>query len=90
MPRRKKALSATLRTLPQKKGDTETRISPEVCCSAAAIAALMRSNQLRLWFSSVAYVLTSELRRIGLKGTEMEEAQVGTIRTKLFKIGALV
>jgi hypothetical protein len=50
----------------------------------------LRANQLRLWFSSVAYVLVSELRRLGLAGTELAQAQCGTIRTRLLKIGALV
>lgn len=50
----------------------------------------MRANQLRLWLSSVAYVLMNELRRLGLKGTALAAAQVSTIRTKLFKLGALV
>lgn len=47
----------------------------------------MRSNQLRLLFSTVAYLLQLVLREFGLKGTEMETAQAGTIRTKLLKIG---
>lgn len=50
----------------------------------------MRANQLRLWFSSVAYVLMNELRRLGLQGTELAKAQMTTIRTKLFKVGALI
>lgn len=50
----------------------------------------MRANALRLWLSSIAYVLMHELRRIGLKKTELETAQAWTIREKLFKIGAVV
>ena len=50
----------------------------------------LKSNQLRLWLSSVAYVLMNEMRRLGLSGTEMEQAQCGTIRLKLLKIGAQV
>lgn len=50
----------------------------------------MRSNQLRLLFSSVAYTLVNALRHCGLRGTAMERAQCGTIREKLFKIGAQV
>jgi hypothetical protein len=50
----------------------------------------LKSNQLRLYFSSVAYVLMNEMRRLGLAGTEMEQAQCGTIRLKLLKIGAQV
>jgi len=50
----------------------------------------MWSNQLRLYFSSMAYVLLQTLRRLGLAGTELEKAQCGTIRLKLLKIGAQV
>ena len=50
----------------------------------------LKSNQVRLWMSSVAYVLMNEMRRLGLAGTEMEQAQCGTIRLKLLKIGAQV
>ena len=51
---------------------------------------LMRSNQIRLWFSTLAYVLMSTLRKVGLKGTDMQRAQCSTIREKLLKIGAQV
>jgi Transposase DDE domain group 1 len=50
----------------------------------------MRANQIRLFFSSLAYVLLEALRRLGLSGTEMACAQCQTIRLKLLKIGALV
>jgi hypothetical protein len=50
----------------------------------------LRTNQLRLFFSSFAYVLIQTLRRVGLEGTEMAKAQCGTIRLKLFKIGAQI
>ena len=50
----------------------------------------MRANQIRLYFSSLAYVLLEALRRLGLAGTELAEAQCQTIRLKLLKIGALV
>jgi Transposase DDE domain group 1 len=50
----------------------------------------LKSNQLRLWLSSVAYVLMNEMRRLGLAETEMAQAQCGTIRLKLLKIGAQV
>lgn len=50
----------------------------------------LRSNQIRLYFSSFAYVLMNALREYGLKGTQMAKAQVGTIREKLLKIGAKV
>jgi hypothetical protein len=50
----------------------------------------MRANQLRLWLSSMAYVLVSALRRIALATTRFADATSGTIRLKLFKIGAQV
>jgi len=50
----------------------------------------MRANQLRLWFSSVAYTLMHALRMFGLKATEFAQAQCGTIRNKILKIGAQV
>jgi hypothetical protein len=50
----------------------------------------MRANQLRLWLSSLAYVLMCAVRRIGLAGTKLERATCGTIRLALLKIGARV
>ena len=50
----------------------------------------MRANQLRLWFTSMAYVLLCALRRIGLHDTDFAKATCGTIRLKLLKIGAIV
>jgi hypothetical protein len=50
----------------------------------------MKGNQLRLYFSALTYTLVEALRRLGLKGTEWAQAQVNTIRSKLFKIGAIV
>ena len=47
-------------------------------------------NQLRLWFSSIAYVLMNALRSKCLAKTELQNSQVGTIRTKLLKLGALI
>ena len=48
------------------------------------------ANQFRLLLSSAAYVLLEGLRRLGLRGTELARAQVGTIRLRLLKIGAVV
>ncbi len=50
----------------------------------------MRANQLRLYFSSLAYVLLSALRRLALRGSEWAEAQVGTLRLRLLTIAAQV
>lgn len=51
---------------------------------------LLRTNQLRLWFASFAYVLMASLRRLALSSTIFARASVGTIRLKLLKIGATV
>ena len=53
-------------------------------------ASTMRANQQRIYLSVVAYTLMNGLRRLGLQTTTMATAQVGTIRLKLLKIGALI
>ena len=74
------------------RGEMENRIKEQktFLFSDRTSAATMRANQLRLWFSSVAYLLMSALRRIGLKETDLANAQCDTIRLKLFKIGARI
>ena len=74
------------------RGEMENRIKEQQLDLFAdrTSCSLMRANQTRLYFSSIAYVLMSELRRLGLAGTELARAQCGTIRTKLLKIGARV
>lgn len=74
------------------RGDMENRIKEQQLDLFAdrTSAHTMRANQLRLWFSSVAYTLVNLLRRFALRGTELERAQAGTIRVRLLKVGALV
>jgi len=74
------------------RGDMENRIKEQQLCLFAdrTSAATMRANQLRLWFSAVAYTLMQALRRLGLPKTPMAEAQCDTIRLKLLKIGAQI
>lgn len=74
------------------RGDMENRIKEQQLHLFAdrTSASTMRANQLRLWFSSIAYVLLEALRRLGLKETVLERAQCQTIRLRLLKIGALV
>ena len=74
------------------RGEMENRIKEQQLDLFAdrTSAGTMRANQLRLWFSSLAYVLLSALRRIALKGTRLAKATCGTIRLKLLKIGASV
>jgi hypothetical protein len=73
------------------RGEMENRIKEQLTLfSDRTSTAYLRSNQLRLYFSSMAYVLMQMLRRLGLQGTELATAQCATIRLKLFKIGALI
>jgi hypothetical protein len=74
------------------RGDMENRIKEQQLDLFAdrTSTATMRANQLRLWFSSFAYVLIETLQRIGLAHTELENATAGSIRLKLLKIGARV
>jgi hypothetical protein len=74
------------------RGEMENRIKE---CQMDLFAdrtstATLRANQLRLWLASMAYLLLSALRRIGLQNTQFAKATCGTIRLKLLKIGALV
>jgi hypothetical protein len=69
----------------------ENRIKEQMCLFADRLSTdEMRGNQLRLYFSALAYTLVEALRRLALKGTQWAEARVDTIRLKLFKIGAIV
>jgi Transposase DDE domain group 1 len=73
------------------RGEAENRIGEQFELFAdRASCETMAGNQLRLIFSSFAYVLMEALRRIALKHTQFADAAVNTIRLKLLKIGAQV
>ena len=73
------------------RGEMENRIKEQLSLFADRVSSeTMRANQIRMYFSAIAYVLVCGLRRLGLKGTEMAEAQVSTIRLRLLKIAARV
>ena len=73
------------------RGEMENRIKEQMCLFADRLSTdAMRGNQLRLYFSALAYTLVEALRRLALNGTDWAQAQVDTIRRKLFKIGAIV
>ena len=74
------------------RGDMENRIKEQQLGLFAdrTSTATMRANQLRLYFSSFAYVLLHGLRRLGLADTVHARAQSTTIRVKLLKIGARI
>ena len=74
------------------RGEMENRIKEQQLAMFAdrTSTALFRSNQTRLYFSSIAYCLMESLRRLGLAGTEMARSQCQTIRLKLLKVGAQI
>ena len=74
------------------RGEMENRFKEQQLelFSARTSTHTFQGNQLRLWFSSIAYVLMNALRQNCLATTELASAQVGTIRTKLLKLGARV
>ena len=73
------------------RGEMENRIKEQLSLFAGRVSAEnMRANQLRVDFAAMAYVLMHGLRRLGLKGTELERAQATTIRLRLLKIGAQI
>lgn len=74
------------------RGEMENRIKEQQLHLFAdrTSSATIRANQLRLYFSSFAYVLMQGLRWMGLHGSELEKAQCQSIRLKLFKIGARI
>jgi hypothetical protein len=73
------------------RGEMENRIKEQMCLFADRLStAEMKANQLRMYFSALAYTLVEALRRLALKGTPWAEAQVDTIRLRLLKIGAIV
>jgi len=74
------------------RGEMENRIKEQQLGLFAdrTSTAHLRSNQIRLYFSSLAYCLLQALRELGLAGTKMARAQCSTIRVRLLKIGARV
>src|SRR3954451_5259217 len=74
------------------RGEAENRIKEQQLDLFADRTSCHRflANAFRLLLSSAAYVLVQALRRTALAGTELAEAQVGTIRLRLLKVAARV
>jgi hypothetical protein len=74
------------------RGDMENRIKEKQndMYGSRTSASKMRANQLRLWFSGIAYSLLHLFRIKALKNTSMRSAQCSTIRLRLIKVGGLV
>lgn len=74
------------------RGDSENRIKEQQLGLFADRTSCHHfvANQFRVLLAAAAYVLVSHLRRYALQGTDLERAEVSTIRIKLFKIGAWI
>jgi hypothetical protein len=74
------------------RGEMENRIKEQQLGLFADRTSCHRflANQFRLMLSSAAYLLMQALRRTALRGTALEQAQVGTLRLKLLKVAARV
>lgn len=74
------------------RGEMENRIKEQQLelFSDRTSTHTFEGNQLRLWFSAVAYVLMQAFRQQCLARTPLATAQIGTIRTLLLKLGARV
>jgi hypothetical protein len=74
------------------RGEMENRIKEQQLALFAdrTSTSWLRSNQIRLYCSSIAYCLLEALRRLGLRGTALARAQGQTMRLRLLKIGARI
>lgn len=74
------------------RGDMENRIKEQQLELFAdrTSSQTFASNQLRLWLSSMAYVLMQAFRQNCLAQTSLAKATVGTIRLSLLKLGARI
>ena len=74
------------------RGDMENRIKEQQLDLFAdrTSAVTLRANQLRLHWALFAAALLAVIRGWALAGTELAQAQFGTIRTQLLKVAAVV
>jgi hypothetical protein len=74
------------------RGDMENRIKEHqlYLFSLRTSSSKMNANQLRLWFSSIAYNLLHLFRNFALRKTKMKDAQCSTIRLRFIKLGATI
>ena len=74
------------------RGDMENRIKEQQLWLLAdrTSSATMRANQLPLYFSTFAGILMTILRRVGLRGTDLTNARIDTIRSRLLKIAGCI
>ena len=74
------------------RGDMENQLKQQVLDLQADRMSThyLASNQLRLWLATLGYLLLERLRTLGLAGTDLARATVGSVRLKLLKVAAQV
>jgi len=73
------------------RGEMENRIKEQLSLFSDRMSTqTIRANQMRLYFSSLAYTLMLGLRRLGLAGTAWARMQTETLRRRLLKVGTRV
>lgn len=74
------------------RGEAENRIKEQQLDLFADRTSCMNwlPNQFRVLLSAMAYTLVVTIRRLALKNTRLARISCGTIRLKLFKIGAVL
>jgi hypothetical protein len=74
------------------RGDMENQLKQQVLDLRADRLSThhLASNQLRLWLATFAYLLLERVRTLGLGGTDLARATVGSVRLKLLKVAAQV
>jgi len=74
------------------RGDMENQLKQQVLDLRADRLSThhLASNQLRLWLATFGYLLLERVRALGLAGTELGRATVGSVRLKLLKVAAQV
>jgi hypothetical protein len=74
------------------RGDAENMIKQMVLDLHAdrTSSSWMASNQMRLWFSTLAYLILERVRTIGLAATRWADVTLGTLRLRVLKVAALL
>jgi len=74
------------------RGDMENQLKQQVLDLKADRLSThyLASNQLRLWLATFGYLLLERVRSLGLAGTDLARATVGSVRLKLLKVAAQV
>jgi len=73
------------------RGEMENRIKEQLSLFSDRMSTqTIRANQMRLYFSGLAYTLMLGLRRLGLEGTAWARLQTETLRRRLLKVGTRV